>query len=294
MLLFGLALVVMMLFRPAGLRALGGAQARARRRPRDDARARADRATRGAAARDHAASPSASAASRRSPRCRFAIHARRDLRPHRPQRRRQDHALQRAHRPLPARRGRLRVRRRGARPAASRTASPRCGIARTFQNIRLFAQPLGARERDDRPPRAHARGRARRDPARRAARARRKRAIDERARELLDYVGIAHARQRARASTSSYGDQRRLEIARALATEPQAARARRAGRGHERHRERGRCASLLEPIRARRHDDAADRARREAGDGPVRPRARCSTTAGRSPRAPPTCSSDPR
>jgi branched-chain amino acid transport system ATP-binding protein len=44
-------------------------------------------------------------------------------------------------------------------------------------------------------------------------------AITGRARELLDYVGIGrYADYKAR--TLSYGDQRRLEIARALATDP--------------------------------------------------------------------------
>ena len=44
--------------------------------------------------------------------------------------------------------------------------------------------------------------------------------IEQRARELLDYVGIGkYADYRAR--TLSYGDQRRLEIARALATKPE-------------------------------------------------------------------------
>jgi branched-chain amino acid transport system ATP-binding protein len=44
-------------------------------------------------------------------------------------------------------------------------------------------------------------------------------AITARSRELLDYVGIArYADYKAR--TLSYGDQRRLEIARALATDP--------------------------------------------------------------------------
>jgi len=43
--------------------------------------------------------------------------------------------------------------------------------------------------------------------------------IRKRSRELLDYVGIGrHGHLQAR--TLSYGDQRRLEIARALATEP--------------------------------------------------------------------------
>jgi branched-chain amino acid transport system ATP-binding protein len=45
-------------------------------------------------------------------------------------------------------------------------------------------------------------------------------AIAKRAHELLDYVGIGkYAGYKAR--TLSYGDQRRLEIARALATDPQ-------------------------------------------------------------------------
>jgi branched-chain amino acid transport system ATP-binding protein len=48
---------------------------------------------------------------------------------------------------------------------------------------------------------------------------REERAIEKRARELLEYVGIA-ARGNELAKHLSYGDQRRLEIARALATEP--------------------------------------------------------------------------
>ncbi len=55
-----------------------------------------------------------------------------------------------------------------------------------------------------------------RDPATRAEEA----AIEKRARELLDYVGIA-ARGNELARHLSYGDQRRLEIARALATDPE-------------------------------------------------------------------------
>src|SRR5690606_4028213 len=44
-------------------------------------------------------------------------------------------------------------------------------------------------------------------------------AIEQRAQELLDYVGIGE-RANHLASALPYGDQRRLEIARALATEP--------------------------------------------------------------------------
>ena len=61
----------------------------------------------------------------------------RDPRAHRAQRRRQDHVLQRDDRRLPAhlRRGPLR---RGAARRRKRFAITRLGIARTFQNIRLF------------------------------------------------------------------------------------------------------------------------------------------------------------
>jgi branched-chain amino acid transport system ATP-binding protein len=45
-------------------------------------------------------------------------------------------------------------------------------------------------------------------------------AIAKRAHELLDYVGIGQLAD-YKARTLSYGDQRRLEIARALATDPQ-------------------------------------------------------------------------
>jgi branched-chain amino acid transport system ATP-binding protein len=95
----------------------------------------------------------------------------------------------------------------------------KAGIARTFQNIRLFAEMtalenvmvgrhirtgsglLGAifRTRSFLDEEA---------------------AIAKRAQELLDYVGIGKFAD-YKARTLSYGDQRRLEIARALATDPQ-------------------------------------------------------------------------
>ena len=62
MLLFGLALVLMMLFRPAGILPVRAAQARARRREDDERRRRST-----GAARRPRASPSASAACRRCP-----------------------------------------------------------------------------------------------------------------------------------------------------------------------------------------------------------------------------------
>ena len=92
------------------------------------------------------------------------------------------------------------------------------GIARTFQNIRLFAN-LSALENVmiGRHVRTHT-GVVGAILRNRAA-AEEERAIERRAAELLDYVGIA-SRANDPAGSLPYGDQRRLEIARALATEP--------------------------------------------------------------------------
>jgi branched-chain amino acid transport system ATP-binding protein len=92
------------------------------------------------------------------------------------------------------------------------------GIARTFQNIRLFVN-LSALENVmiGRHARTHA--------GVIGAVLRNKRTLDEersivkRSLELLDYVGIRSKANDA-AGSLAYGDQRRLEIARALATEP--------------------------------------------------------------------------
>ena len=92
------------------------------------------------------------------------------------------------------------------------------GIARTFQNIRLFAN-LSALENVmiGRHVRTHANviGAIFRDRKTRAE----EQAIETRAQELLEYVGVA-TRANTLAKHLAYGDQRRLEIARALATEP--------------------------------------------------------------------------
>jgi branched-chain amino acid transport system ATP-binding protein len=92
------------------------------------------------------------------------------------------------------------------------------GIARTFQNIRLFPEMTALENvMVGRHVRSHSGliGAIFRTPAFKAEEA----AITKRAQELLDYVGIGKFAE-YKARTLSYGDQRRLEIARALATDP--------------------------------------------------------------------------
>jgi branched-chain amino acid transport system ATP-binding protein len=95
----------------------------------------------------------------------------------------------------------------------------RAGIARTFQNIRLFGAMtaeenvmVGQHSR----MRAGLFGSIVRAPWVRKE----ERRVRERARELLGYVGLASGQMRQLSRNLSYGDQRRVEIARALAAEP--------------------------------------------------------------------------
>ena|SRR5450830_1587395 len=98
-------------------------------------------------------------------------------------------------------------------------AVAKAGIARTFQNIRLFGEMTAL---ENVMVGRHVRskqgvfGAIFRHKAAREEEA----AIHQRAQELLDFVGIGKFANRT-SKFLSYGDQRRLEIARALATDPQ-------------------------------------------------------------------------
>jgi branched-chain amino acid transport system ATP-binding protein len=93
------------------------------------------------------------------------------------------------------------------------------GVARTFQNIRLFST-MSATENVM--VGQHARmsaglfGSILRPPGVRKE----ERAVRAKAREMLDYVGLQQREFDQIAANLSYGDQRRVEIARALASEP--------------------------------------------------------------------------
>ncbi|KNZ32189.1 MAG: ABC transporter [Methylibium sp. NZG] len=94
----------------------------------------------------------------------------------------------------------------------------KAGIARTFQNIRLFAEMTAL---ENVMVGRHVRtGSGLLGAIFRTARFKSEEGqIAKRAQELLDYVGIGRFAE-YKARTLSYGDQRRLEIARALATDP--------------------------------------------------------------------------
>ncbi|MDO8905209.1 ABC transporter ATP-binding protein [Hydrogenophaga sp.] len=95
----------------------------------------------------------------------------------------------------------------------------KAGIARTFQNIRLFAEMTALENvMVGRHVRTHSGliGAMLRTPGFKREEAE----IAQRAHELLNYVGIGKFAD-YKSRTLSYGDQRRLEIARALATDPQ-------------------------------------------------------------------------
>ena len=110
------------------------------------------------------------------------------------------------------------------------------GIARTFQNIRLFANMTAL---ENVLIGMHSRLHSTRMGASSACRSvkRKKSAAHQRGGSYSTTSGSA-AKAPVTAKNMAYGDQRRLEIARALASEPEAAAAGRADRRHESQRDR--------------------------------------------------------
>jgi branched-chain amino acid transport system ATP-binding protein len=93
------------------------------------------------------------------------------------------------------------------------------GVGRTFQNIRLF-QTMTSVENVMVGMHCRLRGGIIRSILHTPGLKREERAAVERARELLHYCGLSERVESEYSMNLSYGDQRRLEVARALATEP--------------------------------------------------------------------------
>ena len=140
------------------------------------------------------------------------------------------------------------------------------GISRTFQNIRLFKDltalenvlvGMHTRRRDDTLAQLATLPMFRRD----------QRGLMDDARGLMETVGLAASDIAGRAAgTLPYGDQRRLEIARALALETAPVDPRRAGGRYEPIRETGHARAHRAPQR-RRFDHPAHRSRHAPGHG---------------------------
>jgi branched-chain amino acid transport system ATP-binding protein len=94
----------------------------------------------------------------------------------------------------------------------------RLGMARTFQNIRLFGQ-LSVLDNIKAALQSQQRHSLLGTLVSARAFLRRERELDERATELLERVGLAARREQV-ARSLPYGDQRKLEIARAVALDP--------------------------------------------------------------------------
>jgi branched-chain amino acid transport system ATP-binding protein len=93
------------------------------------------------------------------------------------------------------------------------------GVARTFQNIRLFSS-MSALENVMVGQHARMRAGLFGSILRTRGVRREEDAVQEKGREMLEYVGLEKSQFERMASHLAYGDQRRVEIARALASDP--------------------------------------------------------------------------
>ena len=208
--IYGIIIVLMMLFRPVGPHPGAAAQARARRRS-PERRSGTERSTRSSKPRsgeklddgparppyggEHPERVRWAARGLASSTSRFPRAL--DRQPDRAERRRQDDLLQHADGRVQADAGEI------VFDGTTLTGKPphaitKLGIGRTFQNIRLFPRDDRARQR---PRRACTARLKRRDPRRHlrhAAVRREEREAHEKALELLRYFGLAPRRRRAR------------------------------------------------------------------------------------------------
>ncbi len=234
LLLFGIALILIMRFRPQGIvpdahRRAELAEERGATSPctTPTIRTGGPRRARRRWSRDRAGHCGGAGGQRRHDAVRRPARARRrvvragrgrDHRADRAERRRQDHAVQLPDRPLRAHVGHGVVARQGS-CRRTRRGSPRQGVARTFQNIRLFPSMTAAGERAGRAARADEAEPAVVAAARPGLPQQRGRGARSARAELLEFVGLTRFADEL-ARNLPYGDQRRLEIARALATDP--------------------------------------------------------------------------
>ena len=168
----------------------------------------------------------------------------RDPRPDRPERLGQEHHRERDYRAVPGHFGRDSLSRISTLNGLPTHKRLQLGIARTFQNIRLFGQLtvwqnlwVAQNSPEDR--------------ARRGFFARwlgGQTGVRAEIAQLLEFSGLAH-KQDELAANLAFGEQRRLELARALADEAEAAPAGRAGGGHEQRGRSASCASGSSALR---------------------------------------------
>ena len=210
----------------------------------------------------------------------------RDRQRDRPERRRQDDALQPDHRHLPPGRRRHPASTARASSALAPHEITNRGIARTFQTLRLFLN-MTVKENVMAAAYGHTHATIVESMLRLPRARREEKAINALAEEKLSFFGerLMGYRWNQPAYSLSYANRRRLEIARAMAAKPAPAAPRRAGRGDEPGRD-ARDHRADRPGSARRAATRSSSSSTTCTSSRASPTASSrSTTASRSPRA---------